>query len=239
MRSPGARLVSMCGVSPGRRCRSAKAIVRLPASPQHFDAGVECHEGRCPIPRVQGHAVAACAQHGVSPVGAVEGGAARARHPLVALVVACVPEVRAARALEDVAAQPGHVAELLGRGLPQALGQERVVPHRRRIGLQLGHGHQRADAQLAVDPGDPAHRLVRDRGDVDNRPRLHDIELHQVDQRRPAALVLHGRGHVRACGDRGERDGGRRVRRHLVNEGAHQVFSISVFAWFTAATMLG
>lgn len=112
---------------------------RTPTRPaQHLHLSVERDKCRSPVASVRCYAPVARAKHRVSSIGAVQHRTARTRHALVALVIARVTEVRAARPLEHVATPAGHVAQPLRR-LPQAFGQNRLMANHRRIGLQFRH----------------------------------------------------------------------------------------------------
>ena len=210
-----------------------------PRPAEHLDLGIERDQRRSPVAGVERDAMVAYAEHGMTTVEPVEGRAPRPRRALVALVIASVPEVGAARTLQHITTKPGHVAQLLRRRLPQTFGQDRVIASHSRIGMKRRHRNQRADPQFVIRAVDAPHRRVVDRGNVDDRRWSHHVELHQVDQRRAAALVLHGRSDVRARGHGGERDGTGGVARHFIGKGAHQPCSIADLAWCTAATMLG
>ena len=109
---------------------------------------------------------------------------------------------------------------------------------------RVGHPHQRAKPQPVFGHVNAAVRPPDKRVDVDDRCGPHDIEFHQIDERRSAGKVTRRRG--RAAGRRTgrshmDRSVGRRCT--FVGEGAHgysvlAVF-IAVFACLTAATMLG
>jgi hypothetical protein len=92
-----------------------------------------------------------------------------------------VVEVRAARALQQVAADGGHVAQLRRRAGQQRLAQQRIA---RATSAWLATSVLRAIAPMRTPPS--ARRLddvgQRQPADVDQQQRLHDAALGQVDQ---------------------------------------------------------
>ena len=119
------------------------------------------------------------AEDGVTPIEALDGGATAARLALIAGRRRVV-EVRASRALHEVAAGRRHIAELLGGAGHDRAGENRIVFLDERMIGKIGVAHERADAQ-------PAARRIfdlpqRQPRDVDQLYRLLDIHLHQIDQ---------------------------------------------------------
>ena len=179
--SPRSSAVSMCGVSPGRRWKSAIGMrARAAVGPHRLDRRVE--HAHAPPPCRSGWVAM---QASLAPItaswrlNAADGAAAAARLALVAGLVGVV-EVGAARALQQVAGGGGLVAQLArGAGQQRARQHAVVAPHAL-VGGQVGVAHQRADAQAAL-----RRRLdlvERQAVDVDQvRGRL-DLQLHQVEQ---------------------------------------------------------
>jgi hypothetical protein len=140
---------------------------------------------------------------------------ARARSALVARL-GDVLEVRAARALQQVAADGRDVAQL-PRGAGQQGGREQriALPHRA-IGGEVAVADGGADPQPAA--GEVVDVRVWQPRDVDEALGRLDAELHEVDQvRAPAEVHRAGLGHGRHCT--------RRVGRALVCERPHRATS--------------
>ena len=117
------------------------------------------------VGRMGGHAQLGMAEDRVVGVPPLDGGAPAPRPALVARL-GHVGEVRAARALEQVAADRGEVAQLTRRAVQHRLREDRIpVPHAR-VGRQVAVGHRRADTQPAARP---SPRCCRDRGGVRRR----------------------------------------------------------------------
>ena len=144
----------------------------------------------------------------------------RTSRPRLALVARLrhVGEVRAARALQQVAADRRHVPQLAGCAGEHGLREHRVRVAHEQAGGQVGVAHRGADPQsAAVELLDP---VVREARDVDEHVGRLDAELHEVDEVRPAAEVARRRARVVEEGDRA-----RCVRRPLVGEGPHRAAS--------------
>ena len=115
---------------------------------------VECNERLREITGVRGNAFAARAEHRVSAIHALECGATRFGHALVA-GEATTPEVLAAGALQNIAPKRRHIADLPARGQGKSLLDERESgPHRRMI-LGVGHAHQRSETQTSLAAVNP------------------------------------------------------------------------------------
>ncbi len=139
---------------------------------------------------VGGDALVGVAEHRVVPVHALQRAAAGAWLALVA-GLGDVLEVRAAGALQQVAAGGGGVAQLPGGAGQQRLGQRRVAVAHGGVGGEVAVADRRAGPQRAV--GQLLHGVQRQPGDVDERGgRLH-AELHQVDEVGAAAEVAGAR----------------------------------------------
>jgi hypothetical protein len=99
-----------------------------------------------------------------------------------------VAEVAAARALQKVPADRGHVAQLRRGARQQCLTQERDLFGNRRVGRKRLHRGQSADIQSVLASGDPAQRQT---GDVDQPlGGDHGVLQHQVDLRRAPGEIL-------------------------------------------------
>ena len=182
------------------------------------------------VRRVRGDATLARADDRVDAVEAVSRRTARAGMALVACLERRVVEVVAAGALQQIAADGRHVAQLGRRAGQQCLGQQRVaVAHGAVVG-QGGVAHHRADAQTAVGQGGDSRQWQP--ADVDQVTRRFNATLHQIEQVRAAAdegasRRLHGADGV------GNRGGA------LVVEIDHAAPRRGWATLRTAATMLG
>ncbi len=173
---------------------------------------------------MQGDAVVAGAEDGVHPLDARDGGAPGARRALVAGGDAGVPEVAAPGALQQVAADGGHAAQLDRGAEQQRLPHEgQPVPYDG-VGGELRHGRQRADADRRVVVDDAAEG---EPGDVDEPFGAEDTVLHEV-QLRGAAGKERG---ARIAADQGHGLAG--VGGAGVGEGAHRHLSAST-SWIAA-----
>ena len=92
-----------------------------------------------------------------------------------------VLEVAAAGALQQVAADRRHVAQLARRAGEQRLRQHRVALPHQRVGGQVAVAHARADAQPAVGGAARCRRAPRRLTSTSTSGVL-DAELHEVDQ---------------------------------------------------------
>ena len=106
-------------------------------------------------------------------------GAAAARLALIAGRRGVV-EVRAARALQEIAAGRGHVAQLRRSAGEDRARQQRIALGDQRVVGEVGIRHQRADAQAAVRG--LLDGLERQPRNVDQPRRPLDVLLHQIDQ---------------------------------------------------------
>ena len=124
-------------------------------------------------------AMIARAENRVAGIEAIDRGATGARGALVAGRVEH-PEIGAADALEQVAADRGHVAQLRRGALDQAFGDQRLQALHVGIGGDIRHAGERADDEIgALDP-DAAERQ---RVDVDEPLRPLHLLAHEIDQR--------------------------------------------------------
>jgi hypothetical protein len=115
----------------------------------------------------------------VHPSEAVDRGAAAAWIAFVAWRRDVV-EVSAARALQEIAADRGHVAQLLRGAGKQRARQHRIALLDQRVISEIGIGHERADAEPA---GCSWLDLVQGKlRDIDQLRWPLDIHLHQVHQ---------------------------------------------------------
>jgi hypothetical protein len=181
------------------------------------------------------------AEHRMDAVNPAQRRTAAARRALVAFPVARVTEVGAAGALQDIAADRRHVAQLGAGGELQALRHDGELAPDRFIVRHVGHAGQgpepeatRAGLDLAV--------AGLERVDVHQGGRPHHVQLHQVDEGGAAGEICRRAvGTLVGCARAGRRrlDGRRIAGALLKGERAHQVLPISVLAWFTAATMFG
>jgi hypothetical protein len=135
--------------------------------------------------------------------------AAQPEPGFVAVVVADVAKIRAAGALQDIAAERRHIAQLRTDGKLQRIRDHRVAALDLGIRRDIGHPRQCTQPQIVAvkNGGRPG---ARQRIDVDDVQGAHDIELHQVDQRGTAGERLGGRCRqgIVACRISGQRLGG-------------------------------
>ncbi len=89
-----------------------------------------------------------------------QGGAAGAGIALVARRVGRVAEISAAGALQDVAAEARHVADLLAGGELQRLRDDRILRLNVAMIGGFGHAHQRAEPQAVLAELDAAVRCA-------------------------------------------------------------------------------
>jgi hypothetical protein len=127
----------------------------------------------------------------VHPGDALDGGATRPGLALVAGAYLGIAEVAASGALQQVAADGGHVAQLGGGAEQQRLADERQpVPHCG-VGGQLLHRGQRGDPQPVAVTADSPQRQP---SDVDEPAGVHDPVLERQVQLRRAAGEERGVG---------------------------------------------
>jgi hypothetical protein len=153
-------------------------------------------------------------QNGVPGVDAVDRRAARARIALVAGRVEH-PEVRTAHALQQVAADRSHVAQLRRRAFDQRLRDQRLQTQRIRMRGNFRHPRQGPDQQVGALGVNAAEGQ---RIDVDQPLGTLNFLAHQVDQRRAAGdISAAASGRVDRAPDgvhlfQAERDHGQRSR---------------------------
>ena len=154
---------------------------------------------------------------------AVAAGDGRAAGPGLALVAGHggVAEVHAPRSLEQIAGRRRHVAKLGRCAGEKRLRQHGIIAlHRRMVG-EIGIANGGADLQPAV--GRRFDLVERQAVDVEEpRGRL-DVQLHQVEQRRPAGEEPHVRALLRGFRLRGRRDRRRGICGPNEFEGMHGI----------------
>jgi hypothetical protein len=187
--------------------------------------GVESDQCNGDVRRTRRHAMAAGAENGVPGIEPLDCGATGVRGPLIARRIEH-PEIGAADALEQVAADRGHVAQLRRGTLDQAFGNERLQALDIGMRRDVGHARERADHQIGAIDADFGKR---ERVDVDQVLRLLHLVPHEIDQRRAAGDQTPAGG----CGGDGSLDRG-----HLLDrERKHDQTLLA--ASVTAATMPG
>ena len=190
-----------------------------------LDDGVQSHQRHAEVRGMGGDAGRAPAEHGVVPVLAGERVAAGAELAPVAGAGGVV-EIAATRALHDVAADRGRVAQLRRGARQQRLRYGGIGGGEGLIMREVGVAHQRADTQGAVvQPLDAVE--LRQAGDVDETLGACDATLHQVEQVGAAGEI--GRARHRRGGN-----GLRKARRPDVIETVHAA-SLRVSAPLPAA----
>ena len=104
------------------------------------------------------------------------------------------------------------------------------------------HPHQRTEPKPVRTKFDTPERRGGERVDIDDEFGPHDIELHQIEQRRAPGKIF-GAAFVARCRLRGKVRGIARIGRPLVDECAHDYSVLAVFiavlACLTAPTILG
>ena len=192
-----------------------------------LDLGVQRRHGDGHVRRVDGDAGLAGAQDGVHAVVAAQRRAAAARLAFVA-GHGDVIEIRAARALQEIAGRGRLVAELRRGAVQQGLRQHGIALTDPGIGREVGVAHQGTDAEAAVGRlDDVAQGQARD---VDEMGRPLDIDLHEIEQ-------VGAAGHEGGARLAGRLGRGGDVAGAFVGEGPHP--ALPCWASMMAATMLG
>ena len=149
MISSGSRLVSRCGVSPGSRWKSENAMARAPAGPAtctlassaasatHMSEGCVAMQASL-VPRMALMRLMPDIAEQPLPGCALVAG----RHRVV--------EVKAPRALHEIAAGRCHVAQLLRRAGQDRAREQRIALFDQRVVGEVGVRHQRPDEKAAV-----------------------------------------------------------------------------------------
>ena len=138
----------------GRRPRLAMKLLdgngALAAWTEHVDLGIEGDERDRPVAGIDGDAGLASAQQRMPAVDAVLRRAAAAGLALVAGEWLAAAEIGAAGALQQIAADGRHVAQLLRRRPPQRFRQRRIFRNEASIGRHVAHPRQGAEGQLST-----------------------------------------------------------------------------------------
>lgn len=148
--------------------------------------GVECHQGDGEVRGVQGDAPLVRAEDGVHTGHPLDGRTTGPGEALVALRDVGVPEVPAARPLQQVSADRRHVPQLGGRALQQRLPDQGQALGDCRIGRQFLHRRQGADVERLAPPLGTGQWETRD---VDQHARAEHPVLHQIELRRPSGQI--------------------------------------------------
>ncbi len=186
MSSPCSSRVSRSGRSAGKPVQIDERQRALAVRAAQVHDGVERGERDAHVRRMRRDTARGPAENRVVAVEAVDRIAAGAGRALVA-ARGVVVEIDAARALQDVAADGGHVADLAGRARENRARQHREA---------RAHGAVLGDRRIACRRADhePAVLALLDRRvqvrDVDERGRPLDRFAHQVDEIRAAAQVF-------------------------------------------------
>ena len=148
-----------------------------------LDLGIEDAHGHRHVARMRGNARLAGADHGKRPGDAADRGATGAGLAFVARHIGVV-EIRTACPLQQIAGGGGLVPELPRRSREECPRQNAVVAANTRIGSQCGVPNHGADAEPSVRgrldlvESQPVH--------IDQMCRCFDLQLHQIEQIRPA-----------------------------------------------------
>jgi len=146
----------------------------------HFDDGIERNQRHAKIRWMGGDAVLAPSEDGMQPIIAAVGIAARTGLTLVAST-GDVVEIGAARALQEIAADSGGVAQLRRCTRQKRFGYSRETAGEIAVVGQIRVAHQRADAHATVGESlDPVE--AGKMRDIDEAIGPADPALHQVQQ---------------------------------------------------------
>ena len=187
----------------GQPVKVRERNLALAARAGHVNLRLQHGQRDAHVRRMHRDAGFARAEDGVHAVEAADGRAARAGLAFVA-GRRNVVEVGAARALQEVAADRRHVAQLLRGAGQQRARQHRIAPLHHWVIGKIGVAHERPDAKAAACG--LLDLVERKPGDVDQLRRPLDVHLHQVDQIgaagdefRPRARghLAHGVGDIR------------------------------------------
>lgn len=171
--------------------------VALSPGALHMHHGIQRSQGHAHIRWMRGDAVRAGAENGVVFGQPANGRTAGARVAFVARG-GMVVEIHAARALQQVAAIAGHVANLRRSAGQNRRAQQGVTRFDLRVICGVGIARQRTQAQTAIGLG--ADAVQRQPIDVDQAAGAHQLQFHQV-------------GEIGAAGDEAHRClGGHRLR---------------------------
>ena len=184
--------------------------------PLRMDDGVEGDQRHAHVRGMDGDALIGRARDPEDRVHAIlplERGAAAAGDPLVARP-GDVAKIGAARALHEVAADGRHVAQLRRRPRQQRLRQHRQARTDSRVVGDVAVSRQRADADRLRRRDLLDRRRARQSGQIDQARGRLDPQLHEVDQRGPAADERRPVGPAR-------REGGRLIGRAHVAKRLH------------------
>ena len=147
--SPGASVVSMCGVSPGRRWKSAIGMLRVwPSGRTVSTVASSARMATAMSLGVRRDAGLARADNRVLAIDAADGRAAAAGLPFVAGLVGVV-EIGTAGPLQQIAGGRRLVAQLAGSTGQQRPRQQSIIPTHPLVGGEIGVAHQCADPQSA------------------------------------------------------------------------------------------
>ena len=190
--------------------------MRCPLRPAHLDGGVERNQRDREVRGVGGDAMLARAEHGMPAVLAADRGAAGARRALVAGGVADIAEIRAAGALQEVAAHRRLVAHLRARRVQQRLGDDGKLLDHRRVRGHLRHRGGGADPEALRSGLDAVVEKAREADQPLGPANVFLEKLHHIGA---AGDVFGGRVVAAGLGAQGE--GGGEVARAFEGEGVH------------------
>ena len=147
-------------ISHGDRPRPARSL--------NLNYGLQCCESDAHIAGVNGDALRTRAEDGMDAIESLESGATASWSTLIAFAIAGIVEVIATRALHQVAAHGGHVAQLLRGSGEESFTQNGVAFTDQWMRRGVGVARHSSDAYAALVLFD---RSERDPGDIDQRDR--------------------------------------------------------------------
>src|ERR1700688_1611090 len=146
----------------------------------YADGSLQCGEGNTHVRGMSGNAFFAGSENGVCAIESFKSSASASRSTFVALRKTRVHKVRAARALEQIAAVSSKVAKLGRRARENRTRQQGIILPDKRVVGSIAVARQCAQTQAAIR--DPLDAGKRKPVDVQQTIRSFDSILHQVDE---------------------------------------------------------
>src|SRR5262249_5050565 len=154
-------------------------------------------QGHRPVPGIDRDARITAAEKRVTAVDPFQSGAAAAGLALVAGEWFSASEISAAGSLQQVVADPGHVAQLLRGRPPQRFRERWIIAHQAWVRGDVTHACHRAEDQLTAASGVDLAQIFETR-DVHEAGRHLDLKLHQIVESRASGKESSPRP---ACGN--------------------------------------